>query len=239
VGVDLHDMRILVVGASAGIGRATAVALRDAGARVVGAARRVERVEELGLAGALGCDVREPADCAEVVSGAAAALGGLDALVYVSAISRLCPLPQADAEHWHEMLATNLVGAALIARAALDLLLDGDGRGRAVFLSSDSAHMPYPGLVPYAASKAALEAFAEGMRNEHPSLRVTNVVVGPTDDTEMGRDWDAAMASEWVERWLTEGYFRFATQPSADVASCIVDLLSLDDPPLTVEAIRR
>lgn len=236
---DLQGMRVLLVGASAGIGRATAEALRDAGAQVVGAARRVGHVEDLGLAGAVRCDVREPTDCSDVVSRAVGVLGGLDALVYATGVSRLCPLPEADAARWQETLETNLVGAALIARAALAPLLEGDGRGRVVLASSDSSQKPYPGLVPYAASKAAIEALTEGIRNEYPSLRATYVVVGPTDDTEMGRDWDPDLASHWVERWLTEGYFRFATQKSVDVAACITALLELDDPPLMAEAINR
>lgn len=234
---DGEGMRVLVVGASSGIGRATALALHDRGARVVAAARRIERLHDLGVERGVRCDVRRARDCADVVGAAVDALGGLDALVYVTGITMVRPILDADEAHWHEMLSTNLIGAALITRAALPHLLSGESEGRALYVSSDSARKPYPGLVAYGASKAALETFAEGLANEYPILRATHLMVGPTDDTEMGSDWDFAAVADWVERWLAEGYIRYATQKSPAVAERIVELLCDDDPPRAAEAV--
>ena len=99
--MDLQGARVLVVGASSGIGREVAVQLGAGGARVVLAARRADRLAEaVADAGAdasrVVCDVRDPAQCDAVVRDAVEHLGGLDAVVYATAVDPLVRLVDTD-----------------------------------------------------------------------------------------------------------------------------------------------
>lgn len=206
--IDLEGQRILVVGGSSGIGRAVGVRAAARGAHVAFAARRAERLAEAvsttgGTSLAITCDVRHQPRCSEVVAEAAHHFGGLDAVVYAAGTSPLTRFPDADGELWQTVLETNVVGAALVSRAALPYLEESGGR--LLFLGSSSEGRPYPGLVPYATSKAALHEMARGLRNEYPWLRVTTFVVGPTL-SEFADSWDQDLAVEMFTRWMAEGY---------------------------------
>jgi NAD(P)-dependent dehydrogenase (short-subunit alcohol dehydrogenase family) len=231
-----HPLRVLVVGASSGIGATTAKALVGAGARVAGAARRADRIAELSGVLPVTCDASEEKACDQAVQVAASEFGGLDAVVYATGITPLTPLDAAGSEDWHNVLATNVIGAALITKAALPHLRDEESDGRAVFLTSDSAVKPYPGLVPYGASKAALSAFCSGLASEFRELRVTEVMVGPTMDTEVSDHFDPDALSVWFPRWHEEGFVRFGYQLSADVATAIDTILRAETPDALVVA---
>lgn len=230
------SLRVLVVGASSGIGASTAAALVGAGARVAGAARRTDRIAKLVGVVPVECDVGKADACAEAVERAASALDGLDAVVYATGTTGLTPLDTAGPEEWNLILTTNVVGAAMITRAALPHLRADGSDGRAVFLSSDSAVKPYPGLVAYGASKAALSAFCLGLASEFGDLRVTEVMVGPTVDTEVGDHFDPEAFAVWFNRWCDEGFVRYGYQVSADVASVIADTLRAERPDAVVMA---
>lgn len=233
---ELEGMRVLVVGASSGIGRTTARVLHEAGATVVGAARRTERIEELGIP-AVHCDLLDPDECMRGAERAVELLGGLDALVSVAGLTHLTPLDEAGYGTWHTLLDTNLVGPALITRAVLAHLLAPTSAHRALYVSSDSARKPYPGMVLYGASKAALEMFSEGLHHEYPVIRSTHVMVGPTLDTEMMRDEDGDRLTPYLQRWIDEGFIRYAPQESPAVAEVILGLLRSDDPPHRADAV--
>jgi NAD(P)-dependent dehydrogenase (short-subunit alcohol dehydrogenase family) len=205
----LDDKRVLVVGASSGIGRAVGLAAAAEGARVAFAARRAERLADAvvqagGGAVAVPCDARDEAACEGAVARTVEAFGGLDAFVYCAGISPVRKFADADAALWSEVLGTNLVGAALVARAAIPHLAASQGRG--VFLSSSSVARPYPALVVYAASKAAVEEMALGLRAEHPEIRWSVVVVGPTAGTEFADSWDPEVAGEMFPVWYQKGF---------------------------------
>jgi len=204
---DLKDRRILVVGASAGIGRSLAEVASEAGARVAVAARRRDRLEEVAketgsvvVAG----DVCVEGDCQRMVAETVDALGGLDALVYVTGVSPLKPLTEADQADWRHVLDTNVVGAGLMARHAVPHLLE--SRGKAVFVSSKATRNPFPGLGLYSISKIALDAFIRCLKVENPSLDVTRVVVGNTIDTEFASAWAPDMMERMVEEWAKSGH---------------------------------
>jgi NADP-dependent 3-hydroxy acid dehydrogenase YdfG len=84
---------------------------------------------------------------------------------------------------------------------------------------------PYPGLVAYTTSKAALHEFARGLRNEYPWLRVTNFVVGPTM-SDFANSWDPETAMEMFGRWTTEGYPAGETVTAEDMADQVVRVLA-------------
>jgi len=203
--VRLDGKRILVLGASSGLGRAVAGGLARQGARLALAARRAEMVEaaadQVGNgARALVCDVSQAPDCERVVADAVAALGGLDGLVYAPALGTLARLATTDAQTWAEGFATNVTGAALVTSAALPFLEA--THGRAVYFSSMTGTFtpPWPGLGLYGVTKAALERLVESWSIEHPGVAFTRLVIGPAvgDDhapSEFGRTWDPDLAN--------------------------------------------
>lgn len=224
----LAGQRILVVGASSGIGRQVGLRAARAGAMVALAARRAEILDEVVAeagegAVALRCDVRDDRQCEEVVRQAVGRFGGLDAVVYAAGTSPLHRVAEADGELWRRLLETNVVGAALIARAALPHL-EGSG-GRLVLLGSSSVGRPYPGLVAYTTTKAALHELARGWRNEHPSLRVTTFIVGPTI-TGFADSWEPELAGEMFGRWMAEGYPAGAAMTAEAMADQVLAVLS-------------
>ena len=85
------------------------------------------------------------------------------------------------------------MGACLVTRAALPVLEPG---GLAAFLSSDSVGRPRHGLVPYSASKAALDEAILGFRREHPGHRFLRITVGPTIGTEIASSYDPELAGK-------------------------------------------
>jgi NAD(P)-dependent dehydrogenase (short-subunit alcohol dehydrogenase family) len=205
---ELKGHRILVVGASSGIGRAVGLQAAAAGADVAFAARRIDRLEAAvaqsgGRSVAISCDVRDDEQCAQAVAQTVERFGGLDAVVYGAGTSPLTRSHDATGDLWRMVLETNVIGAAQVARAALPHLETSGGR--LVFLGSSSVGRPYPGLVPYTTTKAALHEMARGLRGEYPWLRVTTFVVGPTM-SEFADQWDQELAIEMFGRWSVEGY---------------------------------
>jgi len=224
----LTGLRLLVVGASSGIGMAVGVRAAERGASVAFAARRTERLEEaVARAGAdslaITCDVCDDQQCIDTVVRAAEHFGGLDAVVYAAGTSPLARSHEATGDLWRRVVATNIVGAAMVTNAALPYLKE--SHGRMVFLGSSSVGRPYPGLVAYATSKAALHEMARGLRNEYPWLRLTTFVVGPTM-SEFADDWDPQLAVEMFTRWNAEGYPAATGMVIKDMADQILMVLS-------------
>jgi NAD(P)-dependent dehydrogenase (short-subunit alcohol dehydrogenase family) len=230
VGV-LEGKRVVVVGASSGIGREVGLQAAAAGGRVAFAARRGDRVKEAANNagnGAVGvaCDVMDEGSCRALVDEVASTFGGIDDLVYCAGISPLTRLADAGSEDWDRVVRTNLMGPGLVCAAALPHLRASGGR--AVFLSSSSVGRPYPGLSMYAASKAALEEQVRGWRAENPDLCFSCVVVGPTMPTEFADAWDPALAAEVIQFWMDHGYDANEnfTLSVRQMASVVIDVLA-------------
>jgi NAD(P)-dependent dehydrogenase (short-subunit alcohol dehydrogenase family) len=207
--MELQGARVLVVGASSGIGREVAVQLGGGGARVVLAARRADRLAEAvgdvgGDASSAVCDVRDPAQCDAVVATAVERLGGLDAVVYATAVDPLVKLVDTDLERWRQVYETNVFGASLVTRAALGPLTEAGGR--MVYISATSVGRPLPGMGAYETSKAALDELVRAWRGEHPEIGFCNVAVGNTLGTEVHQTWDRDLLMELSPVWEARGY---------------------------------
>lgn len=213
----------LVVGASSGIGRGIALGLGSLGARVAGAARRTELLAGTAIV-AVGGDVRVEADCSRVVEEAVAAVGELDLVVYAVGTARLKSLDRVDAADWALVFETNLFGAAHVTRAALPHLREHAIVG---FVSSETVGRPRHGLVPYAASKIALEELARGWRVEHPRTRFAVVAVGQTVGTDFARDFEMDVFAEYYPSWLAHGEMRADHMDPIDLGRCIAESLAV------------
>src|SRR6185436_15877491 len=127
--------------------------LCEAGAHVAFASRRKDvceaaAKEAAGTAIGLECDVTDEAQCQRVVEEAVEGLGGLDDVVYTAGAISLIALADADADWWRRTFETNVMGAALVTRAALPHLQQ--SRGSMVYLSSvASVGTVWPGLGVY------------------------------------------------------------------------------------------
>jgi NAD(P)-dependent dehydrogenase (short-subunit alcohol dehydrogenase family) len=206
----LSGKRVLAIGASGGLGRASGLAIAAEGARVCFAARRVERIREAAAeAGnecfALPCDVRDEEACRSVVAAAAAEMGGLDALVYAPGIATFGPLKETDASAWRAILETNLVGVSLVLNAAIEHLEA--SRGKAVIFSSIVVHdaPPRPKQAAYVTSKVALETLIEAWQAEHRSVGFTALANGDAW-TEFGDGHDLEKVAPIVREWQQQGY---------------------------------
>jgi NAD(P)-dependent dehydrogenase (short-subunit alcohol dehydrogenase family) len=210
----LAGRHVLVVGASAGIGRVIGQRLCAAGAKVAFAARRKEVCEEMaedagGTAIGLCCDVTDEAQCQQVVTDTVDGLGGLDDVVYSAGAIPIIALTEADAHRWRVTFETNVMGAALVTRAALPHLKQ--SAGSMIYLTSVSSVGPvWPGLGVYTATKAALNRMVETWRAEHPEIGFTRIFVGPTGDAGTGTEFDIS-AMEHMARWPAMGVHSGAT----------------------------
>jgi NAD(P)-dependent dehydrogenase (short-subunit alcohol dehydrogenase family) len=223
----LLGRRVLVVGASSGIGRALALAAGAAGAEVAVAARRLDLVEEVastvraagGESRAWRCDVTDEADCARLVDEAAAWMGGLDLLLYMSGRSPLVKVRDATPAQWAELFATNVVGASLVVSRAIGHLHA--AAEPVVVVTTHSMGAPWPWLGVYAATKAALAELARALRTEEPGLRVLCVSVGNTA-TSFADAWDPEVAGEAFTEWAGAGRLRYEVLQADDMAGAIL-----------------
>jgi NAD(P)-dependent dehydrogenase (short-subunit alcohol dehydrogenase family) len=225
--VTLRGARVLVVGGSAGIGRALGVAAVGAGADVVFAARRADKlaaaVADAGGGHAVVLDVCDEAGIVAAVDEAATLLGGIDVVVHAAGVARLARFTEVDAAQWREVLDTNVVGPALVTRAVLDHLPAG---AIVVFCSSTTDEQPRWGLAAYGASKAALNRVVDSYRAERPDVRFVRAVIGSTIGTEFGDQFDGELLTEAFARWIVNAQGTAKMMTTDDLVPVLVDLLT-------------
>jgi NADP-dependent 3-hydroxy acid dehydrogenase YdfG len=176
---------ILVTGSSRGIGRAVARVFAAGGDRVAvhhrdSAALAEQLVESLPGAGhvVVRADLADPAAVRAMVDAAAAALGGLDVLVNNAGVMLLGTIVGADPEDWRRMMATNVLGLMYMTHAAIDGMVD-QGSGDIVNISSVAGRTARKGAGVYNASKWAVNAFSESLRQEVTTRGVRISLVEP------------------------------------------------------------
>lgn len=173
--MDLSGKTAIVTGASSGIGAATVRKLRDAGVRVAGGARRVERVD---ADIALKVDVTDEADAAAFVDAAIAELGGVDILFNNAGLALgRAPFTESTAEDEHRVLHTNVDGVMRMTRLVLPHIRD---EGHILFMGSIAGRQAYPGGASYIAAKFAVRGFSYALREDllGRPIRITTVDAG-------------------------------------------------------------
>ena len=228
-------MRVVVVGASSGLGRCVGIGLAQRGAQVALLARRreplIDAAKEAGPGTmAITCDVTDEQGVKVAMTEAAGGLGGIDGVVYSAGIGHLARMPDITAKKWREAFATNVIGASVVTAAALPHL-EASG-GSAVYFSSVSASQtpPWPGLGSYAVSKAALDKMVEAWRAEYPHIGFTRLVIGDCGggegdaQSQFPTSWDHGLAAEVMPEWIAKGYLAGALLPVERLVD-VVDLV--------------
>jgi NAD(P)-dependent dehydrogenase (short-subunit alcohol dehydrogenase family) len=202
--------RILITGASSGVGMAAARAFAREGASVGLLARREgvlrDLVDELGdRAVAFPTDVADPHAVAEAVAGAWGAFGGLDVVVNAAGVGLPTPLEALDPRAWQEVIDVNLSGTFFVAREAALRMAAGDG-GSIVNVGSELSSVGMAQYAPYCASKFGVVGLTKALAAElAPKVRVNVVCPGPIDTPMMDAELEwypdpAATRREAIER---------------------------------------
>ncbi|MBV7502662.1 MULTISPECIES: SDR family oxidoreductase [unclassified Achromobacter] len=176
---------VLITGASSGIGEATARLLAAQGHRVYVGARRTDRLETLvqeirangGTAAFRALDVTSAEDMRDFVRGAEAAYGQVDVIVNNAGVMPLSPLNSLKVEEWDRMIDVNIRGV-LHGIAAVLPGMERQGHGQVINVSSIGGLAVSPTAAVYCATKFAVRAISDGLRQETNKIRVTVVCPG-------------------------------------------------------------
>jgi NADP-dependent 3-hydroxy acid dehydrogenase YdfG len=184
--IDLSGKVVAVTGASSGIGEATALACAAAGAAVSLAARRTDRIDALaqriaddgGRAIAVPTDVGDEQQARSFVERTHAELGRLDVLVNNAGVMLLGPIGGAPTEEWRRMVHVNVFGVLYCTHAALPLM-QAQGSGDIVTISSVAGRVARAGSGVYNLTKWGIGAFCESLRQECSGSGVRVTLVEP------------------------------------------------------------
>lgn len=183
----LSNCRILISGASQGIGRALAFAMAGAGARLALMARNEEALFQIaqeisdmeGWALPIAADVTQPEIIDSAVNQAISAIGHVDVLVNVVGIqSPIGPFFENNDLEWEQTFRVNLFGPAQLIRGVLPTMMD-RRQGKIINFSGGGATAPRPHFSAYAASKAALVRFTETLAEELKPYNIQVNAVAP------------------------------------------------------------
>ena len=173
--MDLTGKTAIVTGASSGFGRSTARMLAEAGVRVAGGARRVERLE---TDVALELDVTDPASCERFAAAAVEELGGVDILINNAGLALgRAPFDESSEDDERRVFETNVNGLVRMTRLLLPHIRDG---GHIVNLGSIAGRQAYENAATYVASKFAVRGFTYALREDllGRPIRLTTVDPG-------------------------------------------------------------
>jgi NADP-dependent 3-hydroxy acid dehydrogenase YdfG len=184
----IQDKVILITGASSGIGAATARLLASKGARVVLGARRTDRLEQLvqeirdagGEAQFRALDVTSLNDVQAFTRFALETYGRIDVVINNAGVMPLSQLEELKVDEWNRMIDVNLRGVLHGIAAALPVMKK-QGHGHFVNVSSTAGHTVSPTAAVYSATKCAVIAISEALRQEHDNIRVTIISPGVTE----------------------------------------------------------
>lgn len=183
----LAGRKIVITGAAAGIGRATAELFAAEGASLALLDQNADAMA--GLSGeAISVDVSNEASVSEAIEQAAAALGGIDGIVNIAGVFPVASLEETTLDMWQKTLAVNLTGPFLVTKAAVRHL-KAASKATIVNLASASAIVPFKDLSAYGASKGGVITLSKVWASElGPNIRVNVVCPGMTR-TRMVSDW--------------------------------------------------
>lgn len=184
---DLEGKVVAITGASSGIGEATARVLAKRGAQIVIGARRgdllavlaQEITDQGGSVRYRTLDVTDAESVEDFIGHAVSEFGRLDVIVNNAGLMPLSPLEAGKIDEWNRMIDVNIRGVLHGIKAGLPIMKR-QGFGQFVNISSIGGHAVYPTAAVYCATKYAVVAISEGLRQEHNDIRVTVISPGVT-----------------------------------------------------------
>lgn len=223
---DRLDKVVLITGASSGIGEATARRLAAAGATVVIGARRIDRLEQLaseieaagGKVLVHGLDVTARESIQAFADAALGAFGRIDVLVNNAGIMPLSLMSSLKVDEWDRMVDVNIKGV-LYGIAAVLPVMNRQGAGQIINVSSIGGLAVSPTAAVYCATKYAVRAISDGLRQENDKLRITCVYPGVVESELAGTITDPVAAEAMV------AYRQIALKPEA-IAEAIAHVIA-------------
>lgn len=224
----VENKTVIITGASSGIGEATAKLLAAKGAKVVLGARRTERLDQIateietagGTALARSVDVTDAESVEALVYNAHNMFGRVDAIFNNAGVMPLAPMSALKTDEWDNMINVNIRGVLNGIAAVLPIFKE-QGGGHVINTASIGAHVVVPSGVVYCATKYAVWAISEGLRQESQDVRVTTISPGVVE-TELGHDISDATSKD-----LLTQFRQIALTPDA-IARAV--LYALDQP---------
>jgi NADP-dependent 3-hydroxy acid dehydrogenase YdfG len=177
---------VVITGASSGLGAATARLLSQQGAIVVLGARRADRIEALaseltsagGKAAAVVTDVANRGQVKQLVDKAVESFGRIDVMLNNAGVMPLAPLEALKTDEWDQMIDVNLKGMLNGVAAALPYMKQQKG-GHFINVSSVYGHKVGPNAAVYCATKFAVRALSEGLRQEVKPYNIRTTIISP------------------------------------------------------------
>lgn len=215
------DKVILITGASSGIGEGIARELGNAGAKVLLGARRLDRIEAIaaeirstgGIADARELDVTNRLSMAQFVQSALDNWGRVDVLINNAGIMPLSPLAAGKQDEWERTIDVNIKGVLWGIGAVLPVM-EAQGSGQIINLGSIGALSVVPTAAVYCASKFAVRAISDGLRQESSKIRVTCVNPGVVES-------ELASTITHAETMAVMDAYRSVALKPADIARAV------------------
>lgn len=220
---EVAEKVVVITGASSGLGEATAKMLAEKGAKLVLGARREKRLQQLvnaitsdgGEAIYKTVDVTKRDEVEALANAALEKFGRIDVLVNNAGLMPLAPLDELKVDEWEQMIDVNIKGVMYGVGAVLPTMRKQES-GHIINLSSVAGHVVFPGATVYCATKFAVKAISEGIRQEsNGQIRSTNISPGAVateltdhishkDSKEMADDlYNDAIDSDSIARAIT------------------------------------
>jgi len=226
----IKDKVIVIMGASSGIGEATAKLLAEKEAKLIIAARRLDRLEVIKDAfqnaniAIQQADVTNYEDVQKVVKLAMDTYGRIDVLYNNAGIMPTAPLIEGRREEWHKMLDINIMGV-LNGIAAVVPIMAKQKSGHIIATDSVAGHVVYPDSAVYCGTKFAVRAIMEGLRQEQRENHIKSTIISPgAVATELYK----TIHDKQVAEQLHQAQMEWGLTPE-DIASAVVFAIDTPD----------
>lgn len=226
----LTEKVVIIMGASSGIGEATARLLAERGAKLVIAARREDLLAEIksSLPDAelvyQAADVSKYEDVKKVVDLAVETYGRVDVLFNNAGVMPTAPLVEGRRDEWKEMLDINIMGVLNGISAVLPLMAE-QKSGHIISTDSVAGHVVYPDSAVYCGTKFAVRAIMEGLRQEQRMNNIKSTIISPgAVQTELYKTISDSKTAEEVRKAQIEWGLT-----SEDIATAVVFAIDTPD----------
>ncbi|AHF67909.1 MULTISPECIES: SDR family oxidoreductase [Pseudomonas] len=224
---EINNKVVVITGASSGLGAETARHLVQAGANVVLGARRLDRLQALARELGLGdesivqTDVVDHGQVQALVARAVEIHGRIDVLINNAGVMPLSPLEMQRVEEWDQTIDVNIKGVLYGISAALPYMKE-QKSGQIINVSSVAGHIVSPGGVVYSASKFAVRAISEGLRQEVKPYNIRSTILSPgAVDTEL----PASTKAEGMAQAM-HSFYEHNAIPASSFARCVLFAIS-------------